>query len=74
MRVKIEPSKAKGKIKAPPSKSMAHRLLICAGLSDGESTISNVAFSQDILATIDCLTSLGASVEIKNDIVKVKGI
>lgn len=74
MRVKIEPSKAKGKIKAPPSKSMAHRLLICAGLSDGESIISNVAFSEDILATIESLKSLGAKIEITNDAVKVKGI
>ena len=36
MYVEIKPSRPKGTVKAPPSKSMAHRLLICAGLSDGE--------------------------------------
>ena len=47
---------------APPSKSMAHRALICAGLSVGKSVISNIAASEDILATIDCLRALGAEI------------
>ncbi len=48
---------------APPSKSISHRALICAALAEGESIISNLAFSQDILATVDVLTSLGAKFE-----------
>ncbi|MBQ4267676.1 MAG: 3-phosphoshikimate 1-carboxyvinyltransferase, partial [Clostridia bacterium] len=55
MKATITPSVLKGEIKAPPSKSMAHRLLISAGLSKGESVISSVAYSEDILATLDCL-------------------
>ena len=47
-------------VPAPPSKSMAHRHLICAALAEGESIIRNVAFSEDVLATIDCLRALGA--------------
>ena len=62
MKVRIKPGKISGIVKAPPSKSMAHRLLICAGLSDGISTISNVAESEDILATISCLKALGAEI------------
>lgn len=62
MKVSIKPSKISGIVKAPPSKSMAHRLLICAGLSDGMSRISNVAESEDILATISCLGALGTEI------------
>lgn len=73
MRVAIRPSKARGEVKAPPSKSMAHRLLICAALSEGTSHIYNVAYSEDILATIDCIRALGAEVEINADTVTVHG-
>ncbi len=62
MTVTILPSKANGKIEAPPSKSMAHRLLICAGLAGGTSVIQNIDFSEDILATIDCLRALGTEI------------
>ena len=60
MQVTINKSKAKGTISAPPSKSMAHRLLICAGLSAGTSKVSGLSFSQDVLATLDCLKVFGA--------------
>lgn len=59
MKVKIQKSRAEGIAKAPPSKSMAHRALICGALS-GESSIKNIASSKDIEATLSCLTSLGA--------------
>ena len=74
MQVTINPSKCSGTIVAPPSKSMSHRLLICAGLSNGTSTISNIAFSDDVLATIDCLRALGANVETAENSVTVTGI
>ena len=59
---------------APPSKSMAHRLLICAGLSRGESVIRRLAFSKDVEATIACLRALGASIRIDGDTATVRGI
>ena len=62
MIVTIEKSKAKGTVAAPPSKSMAHRALICGALSDG-SKIQNIEYSNDILATLDCLAALGAKIE-----------
>ena len=74
MNVIIEKSKAKGAVKAPPSKSMAHRYLLCAALSAGESTISGVDFSKDIEATINCLKALGSEIKNENDTVTVKGI
>lgn len=73
MILNIKPSVLKGTVEAPPSKSMSHRLLICAGLSEGKSEIRNVAFSEDILATVDCLRTMGAKVDIDGDRVTVVG-
>ena len=75
MNVVINKGIAKGKVMAPPSKSMAHRYLIAATLAGAGSEISNVAFSKDIEATLNCLKSLGAEFNISDDVVKVlKGI
>lgn len=73
MNVRIAPSKAVGTVAAPPSKSMAHRLLICAALAEGESRIRGVSFSEDISATIDCLRALGADIVIEGDSVTLSG-
>ncbi len=73
MIVKVIPSVAFGRVKAPPSKSMTHRLLICGAFSK-ESVISGVAFSEDIKATLGCLKSLGANISIENDTVTIGGI
>ena len=61
MKVQINKGIAKGSISAPPSKSMAHRLLICAALSEGESRIRSIASCDDVMATVDCLVALGLS-------------
>ena len=74
MKVKIKKSTPKGTISAPPSKSMAHRMLICAGLSNGRSVIHSIAPSQDILATLDCLKALGANYTYKDNTVIIDGI
>ena len=61
MTVTIRPAPLRGRIKAPPSKSMAHRLLICGGLSEGgETRIRGISDSEDVSATLDCLSVLGA--------------
>ena len=74
MNIEILPSVAKGEIKAPPSKSVAHRLLICAALSDGVSVISDLDFNDDITATIECLKGFGAEINISGSVATVKGI
>lgn len=71
MKVCIQPSVGSGVITAPPSKSITHRLLIGATLAQGESLISNVSFSQDILATIEALKALGAVCEIGDHEVRI---
>ncbi len=63
MKVKIFPSAPKGEFISPPSKSMAHRMLICAALAKGRSEIKKLAYSRDIEATADCLGALGIKIE-----------
>lgn len=70
----IKPSRPKGDIVSPPSKSYAHRALICAGLAKGKSKISNISFSDDIKATLNCLSSLGAEIEIQGNSAEITGI
>jgi len=60
--IKIEPSPLKGNINIPPSKSMSHRAVICAGLADGVSEIENVVFSEDIAATLEAMAEMGTTV------------
>lgn len=69
----IEKGTAYGRVEAPPSKSVSHRYLICGALSGG-SVIENVAFSEDIKATLNCLSALGAEYEIDGSTVKIGGI
>lgn len=73
MNVIITPSKAIGVVNAPPSKSMAHRALICGALSK-KSLIKNVAFSKDIEATLNCLQHLGAEVKTDETSVEIGGL
>ena len=71
MNAKFKPCHLKGNMDAPPSKSMAHRYLIGAALSGEDCTLSGVDYSEDILATIDCLKALGADVTVNGDVVKI---
>ncbi len=74
MKYRISPSRAHGTVQAPPSKSMAHRLLIAAALSEGTSVLSGVSLCQDVLATVDCLRALGIAAEWQgSDILAVTG-
>ena len=63
MDITIHPSRLCGEITAIPSKSQAHRLLICAAFADQNTTILCPQTNQDIEATADCLRSLGAKIE-----------
>ena len=73
MIVTIEKSTAFGEMIAPPSKSMAHRYLIC-GANTKESVIENIDFSEDIKATLGCLKALGANIEIDGNTVIIGGL
>lgn len=60
---KIIPSPLSGEINIPPSKSAAHRALICAALSEGTSRVEPYCTSKDIKATAACLRTLGMKLE-----------
>ncbi len=74
MNIKIEKAAYSGQIQAPPSKSAAHRRLICAALSEGKSVIHGVSDSEDMKATLDCIRAIGASAEKDGDTVTVVGV
>lgn len=74
MKVTIFPSKLEGQIAARASKSQAHRQLICAALSDSPCTIYCDSLSEDILATADCLSALGAEIKYSDGRFSVKPI
>ena len=62
MKVTIYPSVASGRIRAIASKSVAHRMLICAAFANGKTVIQCEESNEDITATVSCLNSLGASI------------
>ncbi len=66
--LRIQSTPLKGKILAQPSKSMAHRALICAALAKGESHIDNIVLSDDMIATMAAIRMLGADVTLEDSL------
>ncbi|MCL2107623.1 MAG: 3-phosphoshikimate 1-carboxyvinyltransferase [Oscillospiraceae bacterium] len=63
MKVKVMPAPLSGSLSAIPSKSQAHRALICAALADRPTRIECGGESDDIAATAECLSALGAGIQ-----------
>ena len=61
-KVILSPATPHGEIRVPPSKSAAHRAILCAALSHGRSVVDYIDLSADILATLRGADALGASV------------
>ncbi|MBO4323491.1 MAG: 3-phosphoshikimate 1-carboxyvinyltransferase [Clostridia bacterium] len=74
MIAKVFPKSSEIVAAAPPSKSCAHRLMIAAALGHKKIRIKNVGSSADVLATAECLSSLGASVEMCGGDAVVTGV
>ncbi len=73
MDVIIKPSKLKGDVIVPPSKSLSHRAIIAASLASGKSVISNIIYSKDIISTINAVRACGAIVEEYSDHLVIYG-
>ena len=73
MTIAIKPKQLKGTLTAPPSKSIAHRAIICAALAKGISHITNIQYSDDILATIEAMKTMGAIIEEADDGLMIDG-
>ena len=63
-----------GNIAAPPSKSMAHRAVLCAALAKGTSHLHHLAFSKDISATLGAAGRLCARVTTGENDAVVEGL
>lgn len=74
MKVTVSPSVCQHDVMIPPSKSMSHRAVICACLAEGKSIIRNLAFSDDIIATIEGMRQLGASITQHDTWIEIDGI
>ena len=62
MDIIIQPGKLSGSIQAIPSKSQAHRLMICAAFADKPTELTCPDTNRDIEATADCLRALGSDI------------
>lgn len=64
-----------GNVQIPASKSQAHRLLICAALGEKRVTLACDGLSKDIVATMNCLNAMGASIrEVQPGLLEVQPI
>ncbi|EIA23536.1 3-phosphoshikimate 1-carboxyvinyltransferase, partial [Candidatus Arthromitus sp. SFB-3] len=66
----IRNKKIKSIINISGDKSISHRALMVSAISNGISTIHNFLFSQDSLATMECLRNLGIRIEVEDYKVK----
>ena len=62
MDIVITPGKLAGTVTAIPSKSQAHRMMICAAFADGPTVLHCPETNRDIEATAGCLHALGADI------------
>lgn len=62
MDIIIHPHPLYGELTVIPSKSQAHRLMICAAFSDKPTILRCSETNRDIEATANCLTALGAEI------------
>lgn len=62
MDITIHPRALRGELNIIPSKSQAHRLLICAAFADTPTRLLCSDTNRDIEATADCLRALGADI------------
>lgn len=70
----VYPGLLRGSVTPPPSKSLAHRAILCAALADGVSEIAPVVPSEDIQATLRCVEALGAQTQWQSGRLQVRGI
>ncbi len=73
MNVRIQKGVARGVIDVPPSKSMAHRMLICASLCTGESFVRGISDCVDVSATLSCMEALGVKAQVEQNDVRLVG-
>ena len=63
MQIRLTPGPLSGTVTAPPSKSLAHRAVLCAALADGPSRIEHLERSEDVRATLAAVQQFGCAVQ-----------
>ncbi len=63
----------RGEISSPPDKSISHRALIFAAISEGRSIIRNLLRADDPMSTLNALRSLGIEIEDNGEVIEVAG-
>ncbi|HEX3026696.1 MAG TPA: 3-phosphoshikimate 1-carboxyvinyltransferase [Clostridia bacterium] len=69
----LMPGGLDGRVTPPPSKSAAHRAIICASLSSGKSILKPFFLCDDMSATIRAMRALGAEIQVQNRELSVDG-
>ncbi|HVN25066.1 MAG TPA: 3-phosphoshikimate 1-carboxyvinyltransferase [Syntrophorhabdales bacterium] len=69
----IKPSAVKGRVAAPPSKSMMGRALAAALLANGTSRIYNPSFCDDAMSALGIIKALGARIEAREGVLAIHG-
>ncbi len=69
----LHPGRVSGCAATPPSKSIAHRALLCAGLARGLSRVRNLDLSQDVKATLGAVSGIGAKVTVRGSRADIVG-
>jgi 3-phosphoshikimate 1-carboxyvinyltransferase len=63
----------RGKVTAPPDKSMSHRAILLASLARGRSVLRNLLRAQDPMGTLDAVRALGVDVRDRGSAVEIHG-
>ncbi len=63
----------KGEMTVPGDKSISHRSIMLAGISEGRSSIKGFLMGEDCLSTIGCFRGLGVEIEVTQEEIIVEG-
>lgn len=73
--MKISPiKKISGITSLPGDKSISHRAVMMASISDGTSVIRNFSSSADCRATVECFRRMGVEIGVDGDVLRIKGV
>lgn len=73
-RIIVRPNSLSGKIKAIPSKTYGHRMIILSALSQKTSKLIINEYNDDLLATLNCIKELGADYSIDGEVLEITPI
>ena len=64
----------KGTLNVPSDKSMSHRAMLFGAIALGETVVSRLLESEDVMATAEAMGKMGAKIEKKGDVWHIHGV